>query len=45
MILEALQKVANHSHNLSREESRQVMEEVLQGKCTDAQIASLLVAL
>ena len=45
MIIEALHKVANHSHNLSRDEARQVMNEVLHGKCTDAQIAALLVAL
>lgn len=45
MILEALHKVANHSHNLTRAEARQVMDEVLHGKCTDAQIAALLVAL
>ena len=45
MILEALHKVANHSHNLTRAEARQVMDEVLHGQCTDAQIAALLVAL
>ena len=45
MILEALHKVANHSHNLTRAEARQVMDEVLHGQCSDAQIAALLVAL
>ncbi|MGD0179989.1 MAG: anthranilate phosphoribosyltransferase, partial [Terriglobales bacterium] len=35
----------NHRQSLSREEARAVMAEVLAGKCTDAQIAALLVAL
>src|SRR5712672_3300461 len=45
MITDALHRVANHRESLSREESRAVMVEVLTGKCTDAQIAALLVAL
>ena len=45
MILEALHRIANHGQSLSREEARAVMAEVLTGKCTDAQIAALLVAL
>ncbi len=45
MILEALHSAANHGQSLSREESRAVMEEVLAGRCSDAQIAALLVAL
>jgi len=45
MILDALHCVANHRQSLSREEAREVMSEVLSGKCTDAQIAALLVAL
>ena len=45
MILDALHRLANHHESLSREESRAVMAEVLTGKCTDAQIAALLVAL
>ena len=45
MILDALHRLANHGESLSREESRAVMTEVLTGKCTDAQIAALLVAL
>lgn len=45
MITEALHRVANHRQSLSREEARDVMSEVLCGKCTDAQIAALLVAL
>src|SRR5229473_2123516 len=45
MILDALHRIANHRQPLSREEARAVMTEVLTGKCTDAQIAALLVAL
>lgn len=45
MILDALHRLANHRESLSRQESRAVMTEVLTGKCTDAQIAALLVAL
>ena len=45
MILDALHRIANHRHSLSRAEACSVMAEVLSGKCTDAQIAALLVAL
>src|ERR1700728_4254062 len=45
MILEALHRLADHGQSLDRGESRAVMGEVLSGKCTDAQIAALLVAL
>src|SRR5579864_29087 len=45
MIIDALHRIANHRQSLSREEARLVMAEVLAGKCTDAQIAALLVAL
>lgn len=45
MILDALHRLANHSESLSRDEARDVMAEVLTGKCTDAQIAALLIAL
>ena len=45
MILDALHSIANHGQSLTREESRDVMAEVLAGKCSDAQIAALLVAL
>ena len=45
MILDALHRLANHSQSLSRDEARDVMAEVLAGKCTDAQIAGLLIAL
>lgn len=45
MILDALHRLANHSESLSREEAREVMAEVLTGKCTDAQISALLIAL
>ena len=45
MILDALHRIANHSQSLDRAEARDVMGEVLAGKCTDAQIAALLIAL
>jgi len=45
MILDALHRLANHSQSLGRPEARDVMAEVLGGKCTDAQIAALLIAL
>jgi anthranilate phosphoribosyltransferase len=45
MILDALHRIANHGLSLARAEAREVMSEVLAGKCTDAQIATLLVAL
>jgi len=45
MILEALHRIVNHREGLSRREAREVMGEVLSGKCTDAQIAALLVGL
>jgi anthranilate phosphoribosyltransferase len=45
MIVEALHEIVNHRESLSREDARTVMGEVLSGKCTDAQIAALLVGL
>jgi anthranilate phosphoribosyltransferase len=45
MILDFLHRLSNHGQALTRAESREVMTEVLAGKCTDAQIAALLVAL
>ena len=45
MIVDALHRIANHSQSLDRAEAREVMSEVLTGKCTDAQIAGLLIAL
>ena len=45
MILEALHRIANHAQSLDRSEAREVMSEVLEGKCSDAQIAALLTAL
>jgi anthranilate phosphoribosyltransferase len=45
MITDALHRIANHRESLSREEARLVMAQVLAGKCTDAEIAALLVAL
>src|SRR5436309_1327760 len=45
MIVEALHQIVNHRESLSREDAHTVMGEVLSGKCTDAQIAALLVGL
>jgi anthranilate phosphoribosyltransferase len=45
MILDALHRIANHTQSLDRGQAQEVMSEVLAGKCTDAQIAALLVAL
>jgi anthranilate phosphoribosyltransferase len=45
MILDALHQLVNHSESLNRAAARDVMGEVLSGKCTDAQIAALLIAL
>jgi len=50
MILDAIHRLANPSsgksgESLSRAEAREVMSEVLTGKCSDAQIAALLTAL
>ncbi len=45
MILEALHRIANHSQSLDRAEAREVTAEVLAGKCSDSQIAALLMAL
>ena len=45
MITDTLHLIANHHQSLTREDARTVMTEVLSGKCTDAQIAALLVAL
>lgn len=45
MLVEALHRIVNHRESLSREEARALMGEVLSGKCTDAQIAALLVGL
>ena len=49
MILDALHRLTNpalsNERSLSRAEARDVMGDVLAGKCTDAQIAALLIAL
>lgn len=45
MILDALHRISNHAQSLARAEAREVMSEVLGGKCSDAQIAALLTAL
>src|SRR5579863_7632159 len=45
MILDALHRIATLNQSLARVEARDVMSEVLAAKCTDAQIAALLMAL
>lgn len=45
MILDVLHRIAVHRQPLTRADAHAVMTEVLTGKCTDAQIAALLVAL
>lgn len=45
MITEVLHRIATHRQSLSRDDARAVMSEVLSGRCSDAQIAALLVAL
>src|SRR5579863_2874765 len=45
MITDALHKIADHHHSLSRDEARSVMGQILRGQATDAQIGALLVAL
>ena len=45
MLTEALHKIADHGHSLTRDEARAVMGQILSGGATDAQIAALLVAL
>jgi anthranilate phosphoribosyltransferase len=45
MITDVLHRVVNHRQSLSREQAREVMSEILSGKCSDPQIAALLVAL
>jgi len=45
MILDALHRIANSGESLGRVDARAVMADVLSGRCTDAQIAALLVAL
>src|SRR5579859_5020685 len=45
MILDALHRLTNHSQSLNRAEAREVMAEVLAAKCSDAQIAALLIGL
>src|SRR2546425_3381504 len=45
MILDALHRIADCRESLSREGARAVTAKILSGKCTDAQIAALLVAL
>jgi len=45
MILDALHRVAIHRESLSREDAHTAMAAILNGSCTDAQIAAFLVAL
>ncbi len=45
MIFDALHRIAHQTESLTRAEAREVMAEVLEGNCTDSQIAALLIAL
>jgi len=45
MITDALHQIVVHRHDLSREQAREAMSEVLAGHATDAQIGALLVGL
>src|SRR5512146_2721493 len=45
MLPDALHKLVAHRADLTRDEARSVMESVLRGEATDAQIGALLVAL
>src|SRR3977135_496677 len=45
MITDVLDRLANHCQPLARAEARALMTEILTGKCSEAQIAALLVAL
>jgi anthranilate phosphoribosyltransferase len=45
MITEAIDRISNQRHSLSRAQASSLMEEILAGRCSDAQIAGLLVAL
>lgn len=45
MLLEALHKIVHHKADLTREEAFAAMEEILDGKATDAQIAAFATAL
>ncbi|MGZ4837786.1 MAG: anthranilate phosphoribosyltransferase [Terriglobales bacterium] len=45
MITDALHQIVVHRHDLTRDEARAAMAEVLAGKATDAQIGALLVGL
>src|SRR3954471_19124236 len=45
MLVEALHRIAAHRQELTRDEARKVMAEILAGGATDAQIGAFLVAL
>ena len=45
MILEVLHRIVTHRQSLARQDAREVMSEILSGRCTDSQIAAFLVAL
>jgi anthranilate phosphoribosyltransferase len=45
MITDALHKIVTHRESLTREEAREVMTQVLEGRATESQIGALLVAL
>jgi anthranilate phosphoribosyltransferase len=44
-LLAALHRMIQHRHDLSRQEARAAMEEILEGQATDAQIAAFAAAL
>lgn len=44
-LLKALHRIVHHKAELSRDEAFAAMDEILQGKCTDAQIAAFVTAL
>ncbi len=45
LITAALHCIANHRQGLTRSQARHLMAEILAGRCSDAQIAALLVAM
>jgi anthranilate phosphoribosyltransferase len=45
LITDALHCIATHRQSLARDQARAVMTQILAGKCSDSQIAALLVAL
>lgn len=44
-LLDGLHRIVQHRSDLTRDEARQAMEEILEGRATDAQIAAFIAAL